>query len=187
VVSQTTPHLNTQTHYFLKNQETIADLILDIRERPPSQRRRHCSLHFEHFSEVRKWIRVLKSQEIVEKSRLFARCVFYPKEKKDRLLDALALGAAGRVWKDDHARAAFEKYFKDSMYWDDDEGIMSQFRGKVDLGPCGVILGVSCIVHQVERTQTNMLVVLPIFEPPVAADKQRERKPIVMVRNRLDM
>jgi hypothetical protein len=163
--------------------ETVADLILDIRERPPAQRRGHCSLHFDHFRDLEKWIRVLKSQESVEKSRLIARCVFYPEEKRNRLMDALVRGAAARVWKDNHARAAFEKYFKDSMYWDDDEGIMNQFRasGGVDLGPCGVVLGVSCIVNQVDRTQTNMLMSLPISQPPVAAGERGARRPIVMV------
>jgi hypothetical protein len=93
-------------------------------------------------------------------------------------MDAMDRATVSRVWKDNDARTAFENYFRDSLYWCDEKGIMDLFREKVELGPCGVILGASCVVNQAE---TNAWMPFPILQLPLIAEERGTRSPTVMV------
>lgn len=108
--------------------------------------------------------------------------MFYTDDKSKRLKDAYKRSAVHREWIDNDARAAFEKFLWNSLQWDDEEGIMRQFRScGVDLGPCGMVLGVSCIVNPADASQTNILMPFPILDPPIPPEDRKPWEPISLV------
>jgi hypothetical protein len=163
--------------------EHISDFILHVRELAPEERGGHCSIHFRNFNELQKWTKVLESQQLVELSRIIARTVFYPEEKAKRLRDAFERTAVHREWIDKNSRLAFDRFLINSLQWDDEEGIMSQFRAAgVDLGPSGMVLGISCIVNPADGSQTNILSPFIIKDPPISPEDRKPREPTNLVR-----
>ena len=157
--------------------EHISDFILHVRELAPEERGGHCSIHFGNVSELLEWIKVLESQQLIELSRIVARTAFYPNEKAKRLRDAYERTAVHREWIDKNSRLAFHKFLISSLQWDDEEGIMSQFRAAgIDLGPSGMVLGISCIVNPTDGSQTNILTPFIIKDPPISPKDRRPRE-----------
>jgi hypothetical protein len=158
--------------------EHIADFILHVRELAPEERGGHCSIHFNNVKELQKWTKVLESQQLVELSRIIARTMFYPEEKAKRLRNAAERSAVHREWIDTKARLEFNEFLICSLQWDDEEGIMTQFRAAgVDLGASGMVLGISCIINPADGSQTNILTPFIIKEPPITPE---DRKPRVL-------
>jgi len=162
---------------FMSFPEHVADLTLHVRGLAPEERGGHCSIHFNSSDELRKWTKVLESQQLVELSRIVARTMFYPEDKARRLRDAYERSAIHREWIDHDARLAFDEFLMSSLQWDDEEGIMSQFRAAgVELGPSGMVLGISCIVNPADGSQTNILTSFIIKDPPIPPEDRKPRE-----------
>lgn len=155
---------------------------MHVRELPPSQRGGHCSIHFDSAAILKKWTKVLEDQKLIEASRVIARAMFYPEEKAQRIRDAAGRTAIHREWKDSKSRAEFDEFLFASLQWDDEEGIMNQFKAAgVELGASGMVLGISCIVNPADASQTNILMPFTIEEPPIPPEKREPREPTSLV------
>lgn len=163
--------------------EHVSDFIMHVRELTPDQRGGHCSIHFRSAAELRKWTKVLEDQKLIEAGRVIARAMFYPQPKSQRIKDAAGRTAIHREWTDASARVEFEKFLYASLQWDDEEGIMSQFKAAgVKLGASGMVLGISCIVNPADASQTNILAPFVIDEPPIPPEERQPRQPTSLVR-----
>ncbi|KAL0955179.1 hypothetical protein HGRIS_004086 [Hohenbuehelia grisea] len=162
--------------------EHISDFVQDLREYMPEDRGPHLSIHFEEPAEIEKWIKVFERQEMIESTVFLARCLFYDDEKKQRLMDASKRTAELRIWSDRAKHLEFVNRLKEVMQWQEDD---SSHRGippppvGPDLGPSGLIMGVSCIVCPAERRQTNIIMPFCISQPLIPPEQRKPREPTI--------
>ena len=123
----------------------------------------------------------IQSTKQVESPKILGVTMLWKQEAKMEINAAAKRSAEPRWWIDAKMHDEWLKYQRVYVQWDGDPAIPVIFAatGQTDLGPCGVILGISCLINRVDGRQTDLLYPFPIEDPPIP--KNPRRKPYRIV------